>query len=97
MIFNALNAPIDAPPQSLKDSNASLKVKTTEKKGVEVRSLARNISRVKGCVGTLGWGLGRVTSKSIIQTDLHKPNNKLVNAGLKHFWCMDKPHAYTDS
>jgi hypothetical protein len=32
MIFNSLNAPIDAPPQSLKDSNASLKVKTTEKK-----------------------------------------------------------------
>jgi len=23
-------------------------------------------------------------------TDLHKPNNKLVNALLEHFWCMDE-------
>jgi hypothetical protein len=26
------------------------------------------------------WGLGRVTSKSITHTDLHKLNNKLVSA-----------------
>jgi hypothetical protein len=38
-----------------------------------------------------------VTSGSIIETDLHKPNNKLVSAWLKHFWCMDEPRAYTDS
>ncbi len=29
--------------------------------------------------------------------DVHKPNNKLVSARLKHFWCTNKPHAYTDS
>jgi hypothetical protein len=34
-----------------------------------------------------------VTNKSIIHMDLHKPNNKLVSAKLKHFWCMDEPHA----
>jgi hypothetical protein len=34
---------------------------------------------VEGHVEALGWGLGRVTSKSITHTDLHKPNNKLVN------------------
>ncbi len=26
-----------------------------------------------------------------------KPNNKLVNACLEHFWCTDKPWAYKDS
>ncbi len=30
-------------------------------------------------------GLGRLISSSIIHTDLHKPNNKLVNAQLEHF------------
>jgi hypothetical protein len=38
----------DAPQNSLKDSNANLKVKTTEEKGVGVHSLARNTSGVKG-------------------------------------------------
>ncbi len=52
---------------------------------------------VEGHVEALGWGLGRVTSKSITHTDLHKPNNKLVNDQLEHFWCMDKPHANTNS
>jgi hypothetical protein len=41
----------------------------------------------------LGWGLGRVTSGSIIQMDLHKQNNKLVSA----LWCIDEPHPYMDS
>jgi hypothetical protein len=40
-------------------------------------SLNRNISGVEGHVGALGWGLGRMTSKSIIHIDLHKPNNKV--------------------
>ncbi len=35
------------PQNSLKDSNASSKVKAMEE-GIEVRSLIRNISRVKG-------------------------------------------------
>jgi hypothetical protein len=32
------------------------------------------------CVGAAEWGLPQMTSKSIIHMDLHKPNNKLVNA-----------------
>jgi hypothetical protein len=35
---------------------------------------------VKGHAKALGWGLERVTSGSIIHTDLHKLNNKLVIA-----------------
>jgi hypothetical protein len=48
---------IDAPPNSLIDSIASPKMKTT-KGGVGVRSLTRSISEVQGHVGTPGWGLG---------------------------------------
>jgi hypothetical protein len=48
----------DAPPHSLKDSNANLKVKKEKEKGIRVRFLIRNISRVEGRVGALGWGLG---------------------------------------
>jgi hypothetical protein len=69
----------DAPPHSLKNSNVNPKVKT-KKKGVGVCSLACSTSKVERCVGALGWGLGQVTSRSIIHTNLHKPNNKLVNA-----------------
>jgi hypothetical protein len=42
--------------------------------------MARSTSGVEGRDGALGWGLGRVTSESIIHTDLHKPNNKLDSA-----------------
>jgi len=35
---------------------------------------------VKGHVEIPGWELKRVTSNSITHTNLHKPNNKLVNA-----------------
>jgi hypothetical protein len=69
----------DALPNSLIDSNANPKVKTLEE-GVGARFLTCSISRVEGRVGALGWGLGQVTSGSIIHKDLHKPNNKLVNA-----------------
>jgi len=62
------------------DSTTNPKVTTMEGKGVAVRSLARNISRVKGHVGAPRWRLKRLTSKSITHTDLHKPNNKLVIA-----------------
>jgi hypothetical protein len=34
----------------------------------------------RGRVKALGWGLGRLTNNSITHMDLHKPNNKLVNA-----------------
>jgi hypothetical protein len=42
--------PNDAPPHFLKDSNASLKVKTTEK-GVTICSLVCNTLGVEGRVG----------------------------------------------
>ncbi len=70
----------DTPPNSLMDSIASLKVKTTKGEGVGARSLAHSTLGVKGHAGTLGRGLGRMTSKSITHTDLHKPNSKLLNA-----------------
>jgi K+-transporting ATPase A subunit len=38
----------DAPPNSLMDSIANLKVKTMEGEGVRVRSLAHNTSGVEG-------------------------------------------------
>jgi hypothetical protein len=31
-------------------------------------------------IGVPGWGLGKMTSKLITHTDLHKLNNKLVSA-----------------
>jgi hypothetical protein len=65
------------------DSIANPKMKTTKGKGVGARSLVHNISRIKGCVGALGCGLGRLTRKLITHTDLHKLN-KLVSAELKH-------------
>jgi hypothetical protein len=49
-------------------------------KGVGIHSLAHNTYGAEGRAGPSKWGLGQVTSKSIIHTDLHKPNNKLVNA-----------------
>jgi hypothetical protein len=62
------------------DSTTNPKAKTMEGEKIGVHSLACSTSRVEGCAGTLGWGLGRLTSDSITHTDLHKPNNKLVNA-----------------
>ncbi len=47
--------PCDAPPSSLMDSTVSLKVKTTEGKGVGARSLVHNTSGVEGRVGAPGW------------------------------------------
>ncbi len=70
----------DAPPNSLMDSTASPNVKTSEGEGVGVHSLACSILGVEGCVGASGWGLGRLISNSITHTDMHKPNNKLINA-----------------
>ncbi len=56
-----------------------------EEKKVRVRFLVRNISRVKGLVGVLGWGLEQMISGSINHTNLHDPNDKLVSAWLEHF------------
>jgi hypothetical protein len=70
----------DTPPNSLKDSNVSPKVKIMEKEIVRVQFLARSTLGVKGMSEALGWGLGRMISESIIHIDLHKPNNNFVNA-----------------
>jgi hypothetical protein len=70
----------DAPTSSLMDLTANPKAKIVEEEGVGERSLARSTLGVKRCVGALGWGLGRFTSKSITHMDLHNPHNKLVSA-----------------
>ncbi len=66
------------PPSSLMDSTTNPKVKIVEE-GVGACSLAYNTLGVEGCVGALGSQLGRLTKNSITNTDLHKPNNKLVS------------------
>ncbi len=70
----------DEPLNSLTYSNANPKVKTMEEEGIGVHSLACSTLVVNGHVRALGWGLGWMINGSIIHTDLHKPNNKLVNA-----------------
>jgi hypothetical protein len=62
------------------DSIMNPKVKIAEGSRVGVCSLARITLGVEGCARALGWGLRRMTSRSIIHIELHKPNNKLVNA-----------------
>ncbi len=49
---------IDTPPNSLKNSNASPKVKTIEEEGVGAQFLTRNTSGVGGRAKVLRWGLG---------------------------------------
>jgi hypothetical protein len=70
----------DAPLSSLMDSTTSLKVKTMEEERVGARSLAHNTLGVEGHAGAPRSRLGRLTNKSITHTNLHKPNNNLVNA-----------------
>jgi hypothetical protein len=70
----------DAHPSSLMDSTVNPKVTTIEGEIVEVCSLTRSTSSVKGRARAPGWGLRRLTSKSITYTGLHKPNNKLISA-----------------
>jgi hypothetical protein len=62
------------------DSTVSPKLKTMKEEGIRARSLVRSTSGVEGHAGAPGQGLGRLTSNSITHTDLHKPNNKLINA-----------------
>jgi len=54
-------------------------VTTMKGERVWAHSLARNTLGIEGCAKVLGWGLVRLTSKSITHMDLHKPNNKLVS------------------
>jgi hypothetical protein len=65
--------------------------------GVGIRSFTCNILGVEAHARAQGWGLGKIISESITRTDLHKPNNKLVNMQLEHFWCSDKPWALMNS
>jgi len=46
----------DAPLNSLIDSTANPKVKTTEGEGVGICCLVHSTSRVEGHVGALKWG-----------------------------------------
>jgi len=62
------------------DSTTSPKVKTMEGEGAGAHSLTCNTSRVKGRVGAPGSRLRQATSSSIIHMNMHKSNNKLVNA-----------------
>jgi len=86
----------DTPPSSL-DSIANPKVKITERKGVRACSLVRSTSGATRRAGILGWGVGTLTNTSIIHKNLDKPNNKLVNAYLGHFWCTNEPRVNTNS
>jgi len=61
------------------DSTVSLKNENNERIRNWGNSLVHRTLGVEGHVGAPGWGLGRVTSKLITHTDLHKSNNKLVN------------------
>jgi len=89
--------PCDALTNSLMNSTTSPKMKTTKGEGVGAHSVIHNTLGVEGRVGALGWGLGRLISKSIIHTNLHKLNNKLVSVQLEHLWCMDEPRVNTNS
>jgi hypothetical protein len=60
----------DAPPNPLVDSNASPKVKIMEEEGVGARSLAHNISRVRGACWSSGMGT-RMNDKRV--NYLHRP------------------------
>ncbi len=52
-------------PHSLKDSNASPKMKTKKKEGIRVCSLACHILGVNERVGAPGWGLKQTTSNQL--------------------------------
>jgi hypothetical protein len=60
------------------DSTASSKVKTTKGEGVGALLDSQHFGGRGVCLSS-EMGLGRLTSNSIIHTNLHKPNNKLVN------------------
>jgi hypothetical protein len=78
------------------DSIVSPKVKIT-KRGRVGRTLWLVTLRGRGAGWSSRMGLGRATSGSIIDVNLHKLNNKLVNAKFEHFWCMEESRANTNS
>ncbi len=54
-------------------------MQTSKEKRMGICSLVHSTSGVEGHVKASGWGLGQVTSESIIHMDMYKPNNTLVN------------------
>jgi len=69
----------DAPPNSL-INNCESKGENNGRIRIWVQSLVYNTLGVEGRVRALRWGLRQVKSASIIHTNLHKLNNKLINA-----------------
>jgi len=69
-------------------------MKITKEKGVGVHSLIHSTLGVKGHARAPGWGLGRTTNMSIIYTNLHKPNNKLLMHGWSNFGAQMR-HGHT--
>jgi len=61
-----------------------------------IHSLIHSIMEIERCAETLEWKLKQMTNKPIIHINLHKSNNKLINAWFEHFWCMNKPQAHID-
>jgi hypothetical protein len=70
----------NAPPKFLDRLNCESKGENNGRRRSWGMLLACSTSKVKGRAGAPEWGLGRLTNNSITQTDLHKPNNKLVSA-----------------
>jgi hypothetical protein len=70
----------DAPLNSLINSISSWRWKQRKDKKLGYIPWLATFGGVEGHTGALRWELRRVTSKSIIHMDLHKPNNKLASA-----------------
>jgi hypothetical protein len=58
--LHPLNSMLWRAPNSLRDSNVSPKLKTTEEQGVGARSLARSTMRGRGACWSSGMGLARI-------------------------------------
>jgi hypothetical protein len=90
---------VDAPPSSklLNGFNCESKDEDNRRRKSWGAFLNSQHFGVEGHAKAPRWGLRRLTSKSITHTDLHKPNNKLVNVQLEHLWCMHEARANMDS
>jgi hypothetical protein len=92
-VFQPWNvAYFDTTPNSSMDSTVNPNRENNKRIMSSAHSSVHSTLGVEGCVGAPGWRLGRVTSKSITHMDLHqkKKKNKLVNAWLEHFLCINK-------
>jgi len=80
-VFQPWNvAYFDTTPNSSMDSTVNPNCENNERIMSWAHSPVHSTLWVERCVGAPRWRLGRVTSKSITHMDLHKKNNKLVNA-----------------